>query len=94
MSETKIYAEGVRKFASLQPPRTIQQTRKPMKAKPRKWRLFDENGAIHIEILNQGGGDYIQLEGEVGSVSFNPEEWDDLRAAIDHAILHIKPEKQ
>lgn len=65
-----------------------------MKAKPRKWRLFDENGEIHIEILNQGGGDYIQLEGELGSVSFNPDEWYDLRAAIDHAMLHIEPEKQ
>ena len=68
-----------------------------MKAQPTAWRLFSEKGIkfeIIIQLIDDGGGDYIQLESCNGSVSFNPDEWDDLRAAIDHAILHIKPEKQ
>ena len=63
-----------------------------MKAQPRSWRLFAEKGAsqrIDIEIIDEGDGDYIELNAIGGSVSFNPDEWDDLRAAIEHAILHI-----
>lgn len=75
----------------------LTETMTMMKAQPTAWRLFSEKGVkfeINIQLIDDGGGDYIQLESFNGSVSFEPNEWGDLRNAIDHAILHIKPEKQ
>lgn len=47
--------------------------------------IFSEM-ATTVGIENDGAGEFVVVEQEIGKIAINPEEWPHLRAAIDDMI--------
>jgi len=60
-----------------------------MKLRPISWCLSPENEptsselSYTIRILDEGCGEYLQVEDSNGKIDFNTEEWPHLREAIE-----------
>ena len=63
-----------------------------MKLRPIAWCVSPENEPMFsklsytITIVDEGAGEYIQVEDKDGKIGFNTEEWPHLRDAIEIAI--------
>lgn len=52
--------------------------------------IFGETGYT-VTIVDEGGGEFIQIEDKDGKISFNPDEWPFIKKAIETAINEVKP---
>lgn len=66
-----------------------------MKLRPIAWCLSPEGEPIFgemsytIKIVEEGAGEYIEVEDQAGKIGFNAEEWPHLRDAIEVAIKQM-----
>lgn len=73
-----------------------------MKTRPIKWTvgpetepIFSENQTA-VEIVDEAAGEFVEVsqtdrEGDgIGKISFSPDEWPAIRAAIDKAVKLCK----
>jgi len=63
-----------------------------MKLRPITWCVSPEGEptfsemSYTIRIVDEGGGEYIEVEDKDGRIGFNSEEWPHLRDAIEMAL--------
>ena len=59
---------------------------------PKGQPLFSER-ATRVEVVDEAAGEFVVIRQEDGEVGINPEEWPELRAAIDRMIAECRETK-
>lgn len=61
---------------------------------PKTEKLFSEM-ATTVSIVDEAGGEYVEVNqsgrSDLGKIVINPEEWPQLKAAIDQSIQLCRP---
>ena len=52
--------------------------------------IYHDSGTT-IEIVDEGGGEYLEISQDSDSIRIEPEEWGSLKAAIDKMINQCRP---
>ena len=47
-----------------------------------------------VSIEDADGGEFVMVEQNSGKLVIDPEEWEELKAAIDYAIAECRPAKK
>ena len=74
----------------------------PVKSRETRWIVGPEGECLfsvrntEIEILDEGGGEFVAIKKQKNSnpLRITPEEWTELKAAIDYAIAECRPAKK